>query len=238
MANETARFGADPIVPSKRTGDLVATELRRAIIEGRVNPGDVLREEELARELGISRTPVREALIELRNEGLVEAQATRRAVVRAYTAEELSDIYGLRAALEAYGARLACLRAGPEVHRALDRNNEVFHDVARRDGDNVNELVRLNLDFHAIIADAAGMPHLQKMIDQVMVIPRRYRAYAAYVPEHRGTVEEHHRALAAAIEAGDADAAARLMEDHVRWTGRVAVEAQAVIAASDGDADA
>jgi len=232
VAADRPRFESDSIVPSRRTGDLVAHELRRAIIEGRVNPGDVLREEELARELGISRTPVREALIELRNEGLVEAQVTRRAVVRAYTAEELDDIYGLRAALEAHGARLASVRADEDTHRALDLNIAQFSEVARRDGDNINELVRINLDFHAVIADATGLPHLQKMIDQVMVIPRRYRAYAAYVPEHRGTVEEHHRSIADAIKDGDADTAARVMDDHVRWTGRVAVEAQNAV---DGD---
>lgn len=226
MSDERRRFESDSIVPGKRTGDIVAHELRRAIIEGRVSPGDVLREEELARELGISRTPVREALIELRNEGLVEAQVTRRAVVRSYTAAELEDIYGLRAALEAHGARLASERAGPDTHSALDRNIAQFSDVARRDGDNIDELVRINLDFHAIIADATGLPHLQKMIDQVMGIPRRYRAYAAYVPEHRGTVEDHHRSIANAIKNADGDAAAQSMDDHVRWTGRVAVDAQ------------
>jgi DNA-binding GntR family transcriptional regulator len=215
-----------PLVAAERAGNLIAHEIRRAILEGRLEPGEILREEQLARELGTSRTPVREALIELRNEGLVEAQQTRRAVVRAYTAEELHDIYGLRAALEAHAGRLAAERATPATVAELAASIERFHELAAAPADDVNGLVTENLVFHGLIADATGVPRLKKMIDQVMVIPKRYRAYAAYVPEHRATVEREHAAIAAAIRDGDGAAAARLMDEHVRWTGRIAVAAQ------------
>lgn len=215
------------IVPAERAGNLIASEIRRAILEGRLEPGDVLREEQLARELGTSRTPVREALIELRNEGLVETSATRRAVVRAYTAAELHDIYELRAALEAHAARIAAERANPGDVRALKASILRFHEIASRGGDTSGELIAENLAFHAIIGDATGVPRLKKMIDQVMVIPKRYRAYAAYAPAHRATIEHDHTAIAEAIARGDATAAATLMTDHVRWTGKVAVTAQA-----------
>jgi DNA-binding GntR family transcriptional regulator len=225
MSEPEPIFG-QPIVATERAGSLIAHEIRRAILEGRLEPGDVLREEQLARELGTSRTPVREALIELRNEGLVEAQQTRRAVVRAYDAAELHDIYGLRAALEAHAAYLAAERATPESVAELDASIERFHDLAAAEPEDVQELVTENLVFHAVIADATGVPRLKKMIDQVMVIPKRYRAYAAYVPEHRATVERDHRGVADAIRAHDGDAAARLMDAHVRWTGEIAVVAQ------------
>ncbi len=223
--SEPAPIFARPIVPSERAGNLIAVEIRRAIVEGRIEPGDALREEQLAKELGTSRTPVREALIELRNEGLVEAHATRRAVVRAYTADELHDIYGLRAALEAFAARLAATRATAATIRELDASIERFHELAGHEGDLVNDLVAENLLFHAVISDATVVPHLKRMIDQVMVIPRRYRAYAAYIPEHRGTVEEHHRRITDAIRSRDATRASEEMEQHVRWTGQMAVEA-------------
>jgi DNA-binding GntR family transcriptional regulator len=223
MSEPAPIFGR--IAPSERAGNLIAHELRRAILEGRIEPGDVLREEQLARELGTSRTPVREALIELRNEGLVESRATRRAVVRAYTAAELNDIYGLRAALEAHAARLAAERATEVTIRQLDESIDRFHELAERESDIVTALVEENLTFHAVIADAADLPRLKKMIDQVMIIPKRYRAYAAYVPEQRGTVELHHRQVADAIRRGDGDAAATLMDVHVRWTGEVAAAA-------------
>jgi DNA-binding GntR family transcriptional regulator len=218
-----------PILAAERAGNLIAHEIRRAIVEGRIEPGEVLREEQLARELGTSRTPVREALIELRNEGLVEAQQTRRAVVRAYTAEELHDIYGLRAALEAHAGRLAAERATPATVAELAASIERFHELAAAPPEDVNGLVTENLVFHGVIADATGVPRLKKMIDQVMVIPKRYRAYAAYVPEHRATVERDHAAIAAAIRDRDGIAAARLMDEHVRWTGRIAVAAQQLV---------
>lgn len=223
--SEVAPIFAKPILAAERAGNLIAHEIRRAILEGRIAPGDVLLEEQLARELGTSRTPVREALIELRNEGLVEARANRRAVVRAYDEAELHDIYGLRAVLEAHAARLTAVRATLQTLQELDASNARFHQLARRDVD-INALVTENLVFHGVIAEAAGVPRLQKMIDQVMIIPKRYRAYAAYVPEHRGTVERDHRAIADAIRARDGDRAASLMEQHVCWTGDVAVLAQ------------
>jgi DNA-binding GntR family transcriptional regulator len=225
--SEAAPIFGQPIEGTERAGNLIAHEIRRAILEGRLNPGDVLREEHLARELGTSRTPVREALIELRNEGLVEARATRRAVVRAYDVEELHDIYALRAALEAHAASLAAERATPQQISELQSSIERFGRLAAGDSDLVNELVAENLVFHGVISDAAGVPRLKKMIDQVMVIPKRYRAYAAYTPEHRGTVEQDHREIAAAITAHDAAAAAAVMERHVRWTGAVAAAASA-----------
>lgn len=224
--SEAAPIFAQPIVGTERAGNLIAHEIRRAILEGRIEPGSVLREEQLARELGTSRTPVREALIELRNEGLVEAHATRRAVVRSYDAAELHDIYALRAALEAYAGRLAAERATPAQVRELEASSDRFHELAGQGDDLVSELVSENLVFHGVIADATGVPRLKKMIDQVMVIPKRYRAYAAYVPGHRDTVEAHHRLIAAAIARHDAVAAAEAMEQHVLWTGDIAVAAQ------------
>jgi DNA-binding GntR family transcriptional regulator len=214
------------VVPAERTGNLIAHEIRRAILEGRLEPGDVLREEQLARELGTSRTPVREALIELRNEGLVEATATRRAIVRSYDGPELRDIYELRAALEAHAARIAAERNGAAVIGELRASIERFKALAGRDDDVIGDLVTENLVFHGVIADATGVARLKKMIDQVMVIPKRYRAYAAYVPEHRHKIERDHEDIAEAIGAQDGVLAAARMADHVRWTGEIAVAAQ------------
>jgi hypothetical protein len=72
----------------------------------------------------------------------------------------------------------------------------------------------------------AGVPRLTKMIDQVMVIPKRYRAYAAYVREHRSAVIRDHVAIADAIARHDPTVAGLLMAEHVRWTGKIAVDAQ------------
>src|SRR5438067_4229529 len=94
--------------PLVRNASAAATELiREAIIDGRLPPGQRLKEEELARELGISRTPVREALLVLQTEGLVDAAPNRGAVVRSHDGDDLEDLYQLRALLEGYAARRA-----------------------------------------------------------------------------------------------------------------------------------
>src|SRR2546421_13031594 len=91
-----------------QNASVAATELiRQAILDGRLEPGSRLKEEELARELGISRTPVREALLVLQAEGLVDAVPNRGAVVRSHDANDLEDLYQLRALLEGYAARRA-----------------------------------------------------------------------------------------------------------------------------------
>src|ERR1700674_2295186 len=94
--------------PLVRNASAAATELiREAIIDGRLNPGERLKEEELARELGISRTPVREALLILQAEGLVDGAPNRRALVRSHDADDLEALYQFRALLEGYAARRA-----------------------------------------------------------------------------------------------------------------------------------
>ena len=87
-----------------------ATELiRQAILDGRLEPGSPLKEQQLAHELGISRTPVREALLMLQAEGLIVTTPNRSAVVREHDADDLKDLYQLRALLEGYAARLDVL---------------------------------------------------------------------------------------------------------------------------------
>src|SRR5579864_4506652 len=94
--------------PLVRNASAAATELiREAILDGRLEPGARLKEEELARELGISRTPVREALLVLQAEGLIVAEPNRGASVRRHDAEDLHDLYQLRALLEGHAARRA-----------------------------------------------------------------------------------------------------------------------------------
>jgi DNA-binding GntR family transcriptional regulator len=225
MSEPVPVFGR-PIVASERAGNLIAQEIRRAIIEGRLEPGDLLREEQLAHELGTSRTPVREALIELRNEGLVESTATRRAIVRSYDDDELRDLYELRAALEAHAAGLAAARADAAVVAELEASNERLRGLVDAEVEDVQQLIAENIVFHTRIGDATRVPRLKKMIEQVMVIPRRYRADAAYAPDLRSTIERDHRAIAEAIAARNVAAAQEAMAEHVRWTGEIAVAAQ------------
>src|SRR5437868_9162498 len=129
-----------------RNASAAATELiREAIVDGRLPPGQRLKEEELARELGISRTPVREALLILQAEGLVDAAPNRGAVVRSHDADDLEDLYQLRALLEGYAARRAATNIPEAAVTELWASCERFESLAEGD---VQELVKENLLFH------------------------------------------------------------------------------------------
>jgi DNA-binding GntR family transcriptional regulator len=203
---------AEPLV---RNASVAATEvIREAIVDGRLAPGKRLKEEELARELGISRTPVREALLLLQAEGLVEATPNRGATVRAHTASDLDDLYQLRALLEGYAARRAALevaaRAVVELLASCDR-----FDALRRDGADLRELVGENLFFHNAILEAAGSARLSSMVRTVIELPLVYKSYIWYSPDQWRISAHYHRQITRALEARDGERAELVMKEHV-----------------------
>jgi len=193
---------------------VAATELiRAAIIDGRLEPGRRLKEEELARELGISRTPVREALLVLQTEGLLESAPNRGATVRTYEAADLDDLYQLRALLEGFAARRAAARISTGDLERLRESCERF--VALRAEDDVADLVRENVSFHNTILEAAGSERLAQMVRKVIELPLVYRSYVWYSPEQKLISEHYHRQLTAALTAHDAERAELVMKEHV-----------------------
>src|SRR5215831_7791897 len=199
--------------PLVRNASAAATELiREAILDGRLPPGQRLKEEELARELGISRTPVREALLVLQAEGLVDAAPNRGAVVRAHDAADLDDLYQLRALLEGYAARRAAGRISLEEIATLWTSCDRFDAI---DGDDVRELVKENLLFHNAILDAAGSVRAAGMVRKVIELPLVYKSYIWYSPDQKRISAHYHRQISKALEAGDAERAELVMKEHV-----------------------
>jgi DNA-binding GntR family transcriptional regulator len=200
--------------PVTRSASDVAVELiRQAVIEGRLEPGQRLKEEDLARELGISRTPVREALLVLQTEGLIEALPNRGSIVRSYSPEDLYDMYELRALLEGYAARQASQRISADELAALAESNKRFSKL-RRNGD-MSDLVAENMRFHNAILDAAGSQRLARMVRSVIELPLVYRSYVWYSKEQIRISEHYHAQLFAALEARDGDRAELIMKEHV-----------------------
>ena len=192
---------------------MVATEvIREAIIDGRLAPGERLKEEELAGELGLSRTPIREALAVLQAEGLVDAAPNKGATVRSHDAEDLDDLYRLRALLEGYAASRAATKMESEQVAELFASCERFEALA--DGD-VAPLVKENMHFHSTIVDAAASGRVAELVRKVIELPLVYRSYIWYSPEQRRISAHFHRQIAVAIEARDADRAESLMKEHV-----------------------
>jgi DNA-binding GntR family transcriptional regulator len=200
----------DPLV--RTSSDVAAEVIRQAIVDGRLEPGTRLKEEKLAHELGISRTPVREALLILQSEGLVDAAPNRGATVRVHDAEELEDLYQLRAVLEGHAARRAAARVSEDVVALLWSSCDRFD--ARIDGD-VRDLVKENHVFHNTIVEAAGSVRVADMVRKVIELPLVYRSYIWYSPEQRRISAHYHRQITKALDARDAERAELVMKEHV-----------------------
>jgi DNA-binding GntR family transcriptional regulator len=201
--------------PLTRNASIAATELiRQAIIDGRLQPRQRLKEEELARELGISRTPVREALLMLQAEGLVDAAPNRGATVRSHSAEDLDDLYKLRAVLEGYATRRAAARLADKAIAGLRESCERFNGLLDDEAE-MGELVKENLVFHQTILEGAGSARLTTMVRQVIELPLVYRSYVWYSPEQQRISGHYHVQITRALEARDAERAELIMKEHI-----------------------
>jgi DNA-binding GntR family transcriptional regulator len=187
--------------------------IREGIVGGRLRPGQRLKEEHLAAELGLSRTPVREALVLLSAEGLLDMQPNRGATVRHYTPEEIRDVYGLRAVLEGYAARLAAQRVTPERVEALEESCDRFEVLCR--GEDVPALIAENGLFHDAILDSAGVDQLVGMVRSVVELPLVYKSFLWYSPEQRQMSTHYHRQILKGLRARDSERAELAMKEHV-----------------------
>lgn len=191
---------------------MVADAIRDGILEGRLLPGDRLKEDMLAKELAVSRTPIREAIAMLQAEGLLESQQHRGAQVRSYTPSELEEIYDLRSLLEGYAARRAATRI---TDRQLARLRTSVERMEKLSPDDVEQLVQQNGIFHDTILQAADSQLLVTMVTQTRALPLIYQSYAWYTPQQLALSQEYHRRVLAALERHDADQAAYDMRHHL-----------------------
>lgn len=220
-----------------RTASAAAADLiRQAVVDGRVSPGQRLKEEELAQQLGISRTPIREALLVLQTEGLLEATPNRGATVRSYDAAELEEMYELRAVLEGHAARRAAARVTPEQLDELRASCDRF--ALLLEGDDLPALVAENNLFHQVILDAAGSERLGGMVRQVVALPLVYKSYLWYSPAQASASLHIHLQLVTALERGDGERAELVMREHVFEARDVLVrQVEAERARSSDEAD-
>jgi DNA-binding GntR family transcriptional regulator len=209
----------------EKTSAVLVRLIRAAIIDGRLKPGEPLREADLAGQLGTSRTPIREALLLLENEGLVEAVRNRGAVVRTYTPEELEELYTLRAVLEGHGARCAAKRITDEELAELEASCERYAELLVVN-ERLPELAEENFIFHSTILQAAGSARLTAMVQQVTALPLIYKSYLEYSADNRRTALDFHRKILARLKRRDAEGAGEVMERHVLWARDVAVAHQ------------
>jgi DNA-binding GntR family transcriptional regulator len=187
--------------------------IRDGIVGGGFPVGRRLREEELAGSIGVSRTPVREALRRLDAEGLVEFSPHRGAQVASWSDQDLDEIFGLRSVLESYGASLAATRIGPEALAELAGLADGMERASGRG--QLDEVAELNNRFHAGVLAASGNQRLVGLLSGVVVVSLVRRTFHRYSPEALARSHAHHRELLAALAAGDPEWAASVMRSHV-----------------------
>jgi DNA-binding GntR family transcriptional regulator len=197
----------------------VADHLREEILSGRLAPSYELGEVALARSLGISRGPLREALGQLAAEGLVTIVPRRGAVVRRLTRQEFIDAYQVREALESLAIKLAVPRLSKaekaELHAMCE---QMEHAASAGDTDGFFEI---NRHFHARLVEASGNRKLAEVHGQLVAQMGRLMKQSV---ELRGGTEQsaaEHRRILAAVDAGDPELAARLLEEHIEVPQRV-----------------
>lgn len=204
--------------------DEIYDALHRQIIAGKYGPGDWLRQEDIATQMGVSMTPVREALDLLVATGLAERVPYRGVRVREMSVKDVADAYGLRLMLEAMIAREAALHITPEQIASLEKKmDEMKKRVKLHDMPQERQLSR---EFHSSIAEASGNDLLIKLYGVVANAFPDWLLYEAIFrnPELlAGSVTqtyEEHRAIMDALIKGDADKAVQTSIDHVLDSGK------------------
>ena len=192
----------------------VHEHLRDEIISGGLTPGTVLHEIALARSLGVSRGPIREALGRLATEGLVTIRPRRGAVVRALSSEEFIEAYQVREALEMMAVRLAVPRLTAEDLAAMERLIEEM--ALRAEAGDVQGFFEANAAFHQCFFEVAGNSMLAELYQQLRGQIDRHRLRSL---ELRGDLRRsiaEHGAILSAAEAGDVERAVHLTSEHIR----------------------
>jgi DNA-binding GntR family transcriptional regulator len=196
--------------------------LRRAIISGELPAGARLNERQLAQELGVSTTPLKEALRRLETEGLV-ATEPRRGVRVTFDAAQAEEMALARAALESMIARMAAQRIDNRSTAELEKT--VAQMAAATAAGEVDQLIALNEQFHDAIHVISGCRYLSRLLIGQRVYDHTARTFLLGDTAERGRALAEHRAIFEALAAHDADAAERAMRDHVLRSARQHVKA-------------
>lgn len=202
--------------------EIVFETMREAIIRGDLAPGERLMEVQLAEEMGVSRTPVREAIRKLELEGFVAMIPRKGAYVADYTIKDITDVFEIRAALESLAAGLACERI---TEQELDELQILVVKVGKTIKDNdIDALVEVDTEFHDRIYKASRNSRLEQMISNLREQIQRFRATSLATPGRIKDTLEEHKGIVDAIATRDIALAQRLAAEHVENAENIFLE--------------
>jgi len=191
--------------------------LRNKFLSGELVAGMALSENQLAKELGMSRTPIREAIRQMEMEGLLDYAPRCGAMVRMPDVRQLTEMYSVREALESHAAAMAARRISSEVIGKLDGLLKIMEAVrldflqsgeSHLEGERLRRYLEADLEFHRVVVDAAGNRYLSKLVDDTRLLVRVFTA--TFWRYDRGKLDESnrfHKRLLDALRSNDAEAA-------------------------------
>ncbi len=189
--------------------------LKSAILSGRFNPGKRLTEEHLAKEMGVSRTPVREALHKLESEGLIKPLETRGFIVSKDSREEIEELFDMRAILEGYGLRVISEKVSEDLLEQLNGFIEKAEDALRRK--QIREVFKWNTQFHDTLHRMVSeKKRLHRLLVNVRKYVLRYRENTLQYPDGGRRALDGHRKIVMALRLKDPDLCERVMREHIQ----------------------
>ena len=193
--------------------EMVYEELKMQILKGSIIPGTRMMEVELAEEMGVSRTPIREAIRKLEKEGLVTIEPRRGAYASMISTEDMVEILEVRQDLEGLAAYFAASRMSDEQMAELKEVSNNYNEAVKRG--KMEDMIKYDTRFHHIIVESCRNKILVQMIEQLQELVLRFR-YIYYDNFRRAeNMPEEHEAIVAAISEGDADKARAAADIHI-----------------------
>ncbi|NKB37518.1 MAG: FCD domain-containing protein [Gammaproteobacteria bacterium] len=198
--------------------------VKEQILSGRYPAGSHLKEEHIAEDAKVSRTPVREALRRLSTEHLVKFVPNQGAFVISWEDDDVDGIFEIRIMLEGYSAYRAASRIDEEDIREMEMcANEIEKLCKKHNKENHRKTIEYNHRLHSIIVEAAGSEHLRRLLVSLVEIPMLLKTIDRYSNKDVERSNRHHRELIEAFRAKDGQWAKNVMESHLRAGHRIYV---------------
>jgi DNA-binding GntR family transcriptional regulator len=207
-----------PLVPIKLDNykplrELVFETMREAIINGQLRPGERMMEIQLAEEMGVSRTPVREAIRKLELEGLVVMIPRKGAYVAGLSLKDIADVFEIRRALEGLAAELAADRITDQELENLERYLvKISEEIECGD---LNKVVEIDTDFHTLLYQASRNSKLTQIINNLREQIQRFRTTSLSLPGRMRVALDEHRKIVEAISSRDGELARKIAQEHI-----------------------
>jgi len=205
--------GLHSLPPRRSLGQSVHDKLKQAILKGTLAPGSRVVESRVASALGISRTPVREAIHKLEREGLLRHDPKGGFFIKGLSRADIEETFGIRSVLESYAARLAAIRYLKGDLEAIEQKLIAYETCLERG--ELAALPKINTEFHDLLYGLSRSPRLIRMINDLRDQIYRFRLMILKIDEMARLSNEDHRLMLKAIKARDADGVERLVREHI-----------------------